>query len=137
MAVLTPTSLVSLTIDLSGATMKADGKLYMANTEYNGTQNIEINLSGSTTVLSTFIVPVKVMPCAITAVPAFAKVEAKAGFSATSVHPVATFTNAESSVTHCGAIEYSLVSPATGLAYDPLTRTLYYTPSAVASLTAL
>ena len=46
MAVLTPTSPVVLTIDLSGATMKADGKLYMASTDYNGTQTIEINLSG-------------------------------------------------------------------------------------------
>jgi hypothetical protein len=113
--------------------MKADAKLYMANSIYTGTRTIEINLNGSTAVLSSFTVPVKVMPCAITAVPAFAKVETKVGTSITSVHLEATYSNAESNVTHCGVIAYSLVGSATGLLYDPLTRTLTYSPTAVTS----
>jgi hypothetical protein len=55
-----------LTVDLDGATMKADARTSTSTSIYAITKTINININGSATFISTFTVAIKVYPCSLT-----------------------------------------------------------------------
>jgi hypothetical protein len=74
----------------------------------------------------THSIAIEVKPCAITQ-GSIAGITAAFPNTGTTTN-LASYTNAESSTTHCGAINYSLIGTAAGVSYDSATRTVTYTP---------